>query len=67
MNWERADRAEIDDKARYLVLTNGAEWRDNDAELWHGLMVKRRLLPEYVRGRPVWIMKIVVPTEGGTK
>jgi len=67
MNWERADRAEIDDKAQYLVLTNGAEWRDNDVELWHGLMVKRWLMPEHVRGRPVWVMKIVPPTGGDAK
>lgn len=61
VKWHRADEAEIDEKADYLVLTNGGEWRDADLFVWYGMMVQRRLVPTYVRGRPVWIAKITRP------
>jgi hypothetical protein len=62
MNWERADTAEIDSSAYYLVQHNGHEWRDFDLMIMHGLMVNRRLEPDYVRGRPEWVAKIIRPT-----
>jgi hypothetical protein len=65
MNWERAETAEIDTKSHYVVQHNGHEWRDFDLMIMPGIMVKRRLEPEYVRGRPEWVAKIVRPTDVG--
>lgn len=59
--WEKAADAEIDESANYLVADNGHEWRDFDLSVMRGIMVKSRLRPSYVRGRPEWIAKIVRP------
>lgn len=62
MTWERADEAVIDTDAYYVVQHNGHEWRDFDLAVLSGVMVKYRLMPPYVRGRPEWVAKIVRPT-----
>jgi hypothetical protein len=62
MNWEKAETAEIDPKSFYLVKDNGGEWRDFDLSILKGPIVKYRMRPEIVRGRPVWISKITDPT-----
>lgn len=61
MHWERADEAKIDTEAYYVVQHNGHEWRDFDLAVLSGVMVKYRLLPTYVRGRPEWVAKVVRP------
>jgi hypothetical protein len=61
VHWARAEQSNIDPEADYLVLTNGGEWRDVDLFIWPGIMVQKRLVPTYVRGRPVWIAKITRP------
>jgi hypothetical protein len=61
MQWERAEEALIDLSSYYVVQTNGGKWRDFDLSVWHGRVVRARMVPEYVRGRPVWIAKIVRP------
>ena len=62
MTWERADEAMIDTDAYYIVQHNGHEWRDFDLAVMSGVMVKYRLLPNYVRGRPEWVAKVTRPT-----
>lgn len=66
MNWERADEAEIDPHAYYVVQTNAGEWRDFDLVVLSGLMVQKKLEPSYVRGRPVWVAKITRPVSDTT-
>lgn len=61
MNWERAETSEVDTSAFYLVKDNGGEWRDPDLHVMSGWMVRRKLEPTYVRGRPTWIAKITQP------
>jgi len=61
MNWEKAEMAAIDDSAYYLVQDNGAEWRDFDLSVQKGYLVRGRLEPRFVRGRPEWIAKIIRP------
>lgn len=62
INWTKVQEGtEIDEHSHYLVQDNGSEWRDWDLHLLSGFIVKRRLTPEYVRGRPVWIAKINRP------
>lgn len=61
MNWEKAETAEIDPKAFYLVQDNGHEWRDFDLSIIKGVLVIDRLKPDWVRGRPEWICKITRP------
>lgn len=61
MTWERADEAVIDADAYYVVQHNGHEWRDFDLSILSATLVARRLRPDYVRGRPEWIAKIVRP------
>jgi hypothetical protein len=61
MNWERAETAEIDFRAFYLVKDNGGEWRDFDLHIMRGQMVNHKLAPNYIRGRPEWICKIIAP------
>lgn len=65
MKWEKAEHVNIDDEAYYVVQTNGGEWRDFDLFVLRGALVNYRLNPDYVRGRPVWICKIIRP-EGVT-
>ena len=62
MVWERADEAIIDPDAYYVVQHNGHEWRDFDLAILSGGLVTRRLQPDYVRGRPEWIARVVRPT-----
>jgi hypothetical protein len=66
MKWERAEGAVIEDRAHYVVQHNGHEWRDFDLMIMPGTMVRRRLEPSYVRGRPEWIAKIVRPVDVGS-
>ncbi len=61
MNWERAETAEIDFNAFYLVKDNGGEWRDFDLHVMRGQMVNHKLAPNYIRGRPEWVAKIIQP------
>ena len=61
MHWEDATKAEIDPKAYYFVQHNGGEWRDFDLGVISGTLVKIRLEPDYVRGRPIWVAKITRP------
>lgn len=61
MNWEKAELINIDVGSYYLVQTNGAEWRDFDLAVMKGYLIAKHLDPDYVRGRPVWICKIVRP------
>lgn len=63
MIWEKAESANIDLGAFYLVKDNGGEWRDFDLSILKGPIVTYRLRPEIVRGRPVWIAKITNPME----
>lgn len=63
MNWERAETAAIDEMAFYLVQDNGMEWRDHDLHVMKGYLVRARLEPQIVRGRPVWVAKIVRPVD----
>jgi hypothetical protein len=62
MQWEDARSASIDEDAYYLVQTNGGEWRDFDLAVLNGRLVARRMGPNYVRGRPMWVAKIDRPT-----
>lgn len=62
MNWEKAETAAINDMDFYLVQDNGREWRDFDLSILKGYVVRARLRPEYVRGRPEWIVKIIRPS-----
>jgi hypothetical protein len=66
MQWERAEQDKIDVSADYVVKDNGGEWRDHDLHVMSGFMVKRKLDPNYVRGRPVWVAKIVAPSDTST-
>ena len=66
MNWEKAQLCNIDVGAYYVVQTNGGEWRDFDLFVLRGALVAHRMNPDYVRGRPVWICKIVRPAEDRT-
>lgn len=43
----------------YLVQTNGMEWRDHDLFVWVGRMVSAKLDPNYVRGRPIRVARIM--------
>jgi hypothetical protein len=61
MNWEKAETAAINDSAYYVVQDNGHEWRDFDLSVQRGVMVRRKLEPSYVRGRPEWIAKVIRP------
>jgi hypothetical protein len=61
MNWEKAEYDSLDLQAYYLVQTNGKEWRDWDLFVLRGYLIAKQLAPEHVRGRPVWICKIVRP------
>lgn len=61
MQWEPAASAIIDPDAFYLVHDNGQEWRDFYLHILRGSTVAHRLNPEYIRGRPEWIAKIVQP------
>jgi hypothetical protein len=61
MQWERAEEAQIDPSSYYVVQTNGGEWRDFDLSVWNGRIVQASMVPDYVRGRPVWVAKIIRP------
>jgi hypothetical protein len=61
MDWEPAETAAIEDAAFYLVQDNGMEWSDHDLHVMKGWLVRGRLAPQIVRGRPVWIAKIIRP------
>lgn len=61
MDWQRAEDAEIDFNAFYLVKDNGGEWQDFDLSILKGPVVTYRLRGEIVRGRPEWIVKITQP------
>lgn len=61
MVWEKANVQAIDPDAYYVVQHNGHEWRDFDLAILSGRIVAARLGPDYVRGRPEWIAKIVRP------
>jgi hypothetical protein len=61
MQWERAEEAQIDPRSFYVVQTNGGEWRDLDLYVLKGAIVQSHLKPEHVRGRPVWVAKIIRP------
>lgn len=61
MKWEKAQLCNIDVESFYLVQTNGGVWRDHDLMVMNGWLVARNLNPDYVRGRPVWICKIIRP------
>lgn len=61
MQWEDATKAAIDPDAYYVVQHNGHEWRDFDLGVISGRLVQLRLEPNYVRGRPEWVAKIVRP------
>ena len=61
MNWEKAETATVDPEAYYVVQHNGHEWRDFDLNILKGVLVIHRLNPDWIRGRPEWICKIVRP------
>ena len=61
--WEPAETAAIEDTAFYLVQDNGMEWRDHDLHVMKGWLVRGRLGPDMVRGRPQWISKINRPAQ----
>lgn len=63
MKWIKAELSNVDVDAYYLVKTNGEEWRDFDLCILRGYLVARKLDPDYVRGRPVWIAKITIPAD----
>ena len=67
MTWERAEEAVIDVEAYYVVQHNGHEWRDFDLAILAGHTVAWRLRPDYVRGRPEWVAKIIRPAQPGIK
>jgi len=61
MQWVDATKAKIEADAYYVVQHNGGEWRDFDLGVIKGVLVQRRLEPDYVRGRPIWVAKITNP------
>jgi hypothetical protein len=61
MTWVDATKAEIDPASYYVVKHNGGEWHDFDLGVISGSLVRRRLEPDYVRGRPIWVAKITKP------
>jgi hypothetical protein len=61
MTWEPAEGAMIVDTDYYVVLDNGGEWRDPDLSVVKGYVVRGRLAPQIVRGRPIWIAKVIRP------
>lgn len=65
MIWEKVENVQVDPSARYLVKTNGAEWRDSDLFVMVGHLIIFRLAKSYVRGRPIWVALITNP-EGET-
>lgn len=67
MIWEKAEKADIDPGAYYLVQDNGHEWRDFDLSIMPGRMVTHKLEPHYVRGRPEWVAKITRPQTIGQR
>jgi len=62
--WEKAEATKLDEDedAKYLVKTNGDEWRGLDLLVLPAVLVKMHLRPNYVRGRPQWIAKIKRPS-----
>lgn len=65
MKWMKAEGAVLEDGAEYLVKTNAGEWGDRDHEIMRPAMIRFRMSPHYVRGRPVWVARITDP-EGAT-
>jgi hypothetical protein len=63
MIWQKVADARIEDHARYLVKTNGTEWRDVDTVILPGIAVKHYLEPQIVRGRPTHVALITEPTD----
>ncbi len=61
MCWIPARIEDIDDHADYIVQTNDGEWRDPDLFIMHGFMIRYRLNPDFVRGRPICVAKITTP------
>lgn len=59
-NWETPLINNIDEKAWYLMQTNGMEWRDHDLFLTRGIQVLYLLRDEIKRGRPVRIAKVLL-------
>lgn len=57
--WLEPVLVNVDEKAWYLVQTNGMEWRDCDLFVWRGYMVAMKLDPQIIRGRPIRIAKVV--------
>lgn len=56
--WQKAVIVNIEQSKRYLVKTNGGEWRYPDLYLMTGYEVLNKLRPEYVRGRPVYVAEV---------
>lgn len=61
MLWQDARVVEPDDRKWYLVITNGAQDRENDKFVWPGLMLRHALEPQIIRGRPLWVAEITEP------
>jgi hypothetical protein len=59
--WGFAADETIDASAYYLVKTNAGEWRDPDLRVMKGYEVQRKLEPDYVRGRPILIARVLDP------
>ena len=61
MEWENPDDFPIDDRANYLVKTDGEEWRETSLFVWPGIMLRKIIEQNRVRQRPVWVMLIREP------
>lgn len=61
MTWERAEDALIAETSYYVVLDNGREWGDPDLNIVKGYVVRARLEPQIIRGRPEWIARVIRP------
>jgi hypothetical protein len=61
MEWQRAADIKPESGSWYLVWSNGREWGDHHIHLWSAPMLKHHLGHEIVRGKPLWVAKIVDP------
>ena len=61
MEWQEAGAVIPERGCWYLVKTNGAEWRDHDLHLWPAPLFEHHMRPEIIRGRPIWVAKVIDP------
>lgn len=64
MHWEPATEEAVNLSPfgqKFLVKTNGGEWRDTDLHVMGSFEIKMKLSRTYVRGRPLYMARITDP------